>query len=221
MEWPFDMSPKAAPSKGMHLEVNISKLLGRGCSGHVYDVDIIGVSPRAGLPTSPLATPLPPLCIKLAEPNRLRWFYTSKCALSQIIPWRARDWQYHSEIKLTREFLVRLGYAGEDASRDVSSDSPIREQLDEAEVDRHDWLKLEPEELHHGDFADDAQGSNNKSPWKHWNWKMYDPAAGRRHHGHGETGEANLRNLRGWHVGRGPAVSHYTFLVNAPTIAYD
>ncbi|KAI0073828.1 hypothetical protein K474DRAFT_1666110 [Panus rudis PR-1116 ss-1] len=199
-EWPFDMSPQTVPSSGMHLELELSDFIERGRCGHVYEVRVIGVSARPDLPTSPPNFPLPPLCIKLAEPNRLRciareaWFYeklgegsvqgtavprgfgfyTAQCALSQVIPWRERNWEYHDEVAWVRRFLQRRGYSDESALRTLPPDSPVWTQLDDAEVDRHDWLKLEPEEDRE-DFADDEKGSNMNSIWKHWAWKICDP----------------------------------------------
>ncbi|KAI0070830.1 hypothetical protein K474DRAFT_1712988 [Panus rudis PR-1116 ss-1] len=202
--WRHDMRPQTSPAQGKHIELRLSEYLGRGRTGHVYEAQVIGVSSGIDIPTSPPDFPLPPLCIKLAEPNRLRsvareaWFYekldtaglqgtvvprafgffTAQCSLSQVIPWHEPNWEFHDDIESLWCIMKRLRCPTKWKS--VPSKIPDKvwqyEDIEDV-VDREDSLRFEPEDW--GSFAsvhrDDEYESNTKSPWKCWNWRICDP----------------------------------------------
>ncbi|KAK7680306.1 hypothetical protein QCA50_016546 [Cerrena zonata] len=123
--WEYSMQPHPIPVDGLHLELELGDLIGRGSSGHVYAVRVIRISLSGSKDTNSLHTDiqLPELCIKLAEPNRTggiareTWFYeqlrleglegvvsprfygffTSPCDHNRVVPWRTDDWTFQDE----------------------------------------------------------------------------------------------------------------------------
>ncbi|KAI0070831.1 hypothetical protein K474DRAFT_1712989 [Panus rudis PR-1116 ss-1] len=57
--WEHDMRPRPPPTSGKHLELKLSKLIESGRSGHVYEVDVLGVSSDVNVPTTSPDFPLP------------------------------------------------------------------------------------------------------------------------------------------------------------------
>ncbi|EPQ58087.1 hypothetical protein GLOTRDRAFT_136868 [Gloeophyllum trabeum ATCC 11539] len=160
--WGNSMKPRPPPVEGLELELELGKFIGAGRSGHVYEARVLNaeqLQPSLG------GFKIPRLCIKLAEPNRLRslareaWFYeqldaagaqgvvvprnfgffTTQCSFSQVVPWRGSSWAFHDEME---------------HPADTS--------------DIHDWLPHEPE--HPELYRDDEEMSNENSQWKHWKW---------------------------------------------------
>ncbi|KAK7680304.1 hypothetical protein QCA50_016544 [Cerrena zonata] len=121
--WEHSMQPHPVPTDGLHLELQLGDLLGYGSSGHVYAVRVIRMSNNEGEDSTNSDIQLPEMCIKLAEPNRVRglareaWFYeqlrleglegvvsprfysffTSSCDHDRVVPWRKRDWIFRTQ----------------------------------------------------------------------------------------------------------------------------
>ncbi|KAI0076335.1 hypothetical protein K474DRAFT_1663174 [Panus rudis PR-1116 ss-1] len=198
------MRPRLPPTSGKHLELRLSKLIESGRSGHVYEADVLGVSSDVNIPTTPPEFPLPPLCIKLAEPNRLRsiareaWFYektdeaglqgiavprafgffTAECSLAQVIPWRERSWEFHDDIWNLRWFMEHHGYPidWKSVPEEIPDELWKVEHINE-DIDRKDLIPHEPEDIawYNSVVQDDEHESNTRSSWKRWEWRICDP----------------------------------------------
>ncbi|KAK7686096.1 hypothetical protein QCA50_010908 [Cerrena zonata] len=120
--WEHSMQPHPVPVDGLHLTLELGDLIGYGASAHVYAVHIISIDSKRDEEGSSFCPSfqLPELCIKLAEPNRVRglareaWFYeqlhveglegvisprfygfyTSSCDHTRVVPWRTKEWNF-------------------------------------------------------------------------------------------------------------------------------